>query len=86
MRSHELFSEPDPFGIISISSVSALSTKSIVITGTLRPQPVCSFLRVTGCTTDERSGYSRVARSQPRRIAAFSSKPSTSTLRPIRTL
>ena len=36
------------------------------------PHDVCSFLRVIGCTTDERSGCSRVARSQPRTIACFS--------------
>ena len=46
--------------------------KSMWITGTSMPQEVCSFLRVSGCTTEERSGYSRVARSQPRRIACFS--------------
>ena len=41
------------------------------MTGTRMPQEVCSFLRVIGCTTEERSGYSRVARSQPARMAAF---------------
>ncbi len=35
------------------------------ITGTPMPHDVCSFLRVIGCTIDERSGCSRVARSQP---------------------
>ena len=49
----------------------AVSQKSTWITGTPMPQEVCSFLRVSGCTTDERSGCSRVARSQPRRIACF---------------
>ena len=64
---NELFSEPLPLGIISISSSSVASLKSMWITGTSMPHEVCSFRRVSGCTTDERSGYSRVARSQPRR-------------------
>ena len=68
---NELFSEPLPFGIISISSVSGASLKSMWITGTSMPHEVCSFLRVSGCTTELRSGYSRVARSQPRRSACF---------------
>ena len=32
--SHELFSEPEPLGIISIESVSARSMKSMLMTGT----------------------------------------------------
>jgi hypothetical protein len=47
---------------------------------------VCSFLRVMGCTTDERSGCSFVARSQPRRMARCSSTPGMSTPRPMVTL
>ena len=39
--SQELFSEPLPLGIISIESVSASAEKSILITGTERPQEVC---------------------------------------------
>jgi hypothetical protein len=86
MRSHELFSEPLPLGTISITSRSLSSEKSMWIGGTPGPHEVCSFLRVIGWTTDERSGCSRVARSQPLRMAAFSAKPSTSTPRPMVTL
>ena len=86
MRSQELFSEPEPLGIISMVRRSGAAWKSKWITGTPRPQEVCSFMRVTGCTTDERSGCSRVARSQPRRIAAFSAAPSTATPLPMTTL
>ena len=83
MRSHELFSEPDPLGIISIARRSARRKSRCGSRGTPRPVEVCSFFRVIGCTTDERNGCSRVARSQPLRIASFSSTPSTSTPRPI---
>ncbi len=83
--SHELFSLPLPLGTISISRRSS-SQKSMWIGGTPGPHEVCWFLRVMGCTTEERSGCSRVARSQPRRIAASSSTPSISTPRPIVTL
>ena len=83
---NELFSEPLPLGTISISSTSDCSLKSRWITGTPAPHEVCSLRRVSGCTTDERSGYSRVARSQPRRMASLSAKPSTHTSRPIATL
>ena len=72
----EPFSEPEPFGIISISTVSSRSSKSTWMIGTPGPHEVCSFWRVIGCTTEERSGCSRVARSQPRRIASFSATPS----------
>ena len=75
----EPFSEPEPFGIISISTVSSRESKSTLISGTPMPHDVCSFLRVTGCTTEERSGCSFVARSQPRRIASFIATPSNST-------
>ena len=51
--------------------------KSKLMIGTRSPHEVCSFLRVIGCTTEERSGCSRVARSQPRRIASFNATPST---------
>jgi len=84
--SQELFSEPEPLGIISSKSSPSVSEKSTWITGTPGPQDVCSFLRVTGCTTEDRSGYSRVARSQPLRIAALSAAPSISTRRPTVTL
>ena len=86
MRSHELFSDPEPFGIISTDKTSGSETKSRLMTGMPRPVEVCSFLRVVGCTTEERNGYSRVARAQPRRIASLRPTPSTSTLRPIHTL
>ncbi len=65
---------------------SNASLKSMWIAGMPGPHDVCSFTRVSGCTTDERSGCSRVARSQPRRIAAFTATPSTTTLRPMVTL
>ncbi len=80
------FSDPLPLGIISMASVSGTSLKSRCTTGTPMPQDVCSLRRVSGCTTDERSGYSRVARSQPRRMACSSSCPSTCTPRPMVTL
>ncbi len=86
IRSHELFSDPLPFGIISILTPSKASEKSTWMTGTEIPHDVCSFFRVSGWTIDERSGVSRVARSQPRRIAAFSATPSTTASRPIVTL
>jgi hypothetical protein len=44
----------------------------MLITGTERPLEVCWLTRVTGCTTDERSGCSFVARSQPFTIACLS--------------
>ena len=84
--SHELFSEPEPFGIISIFRPSNASVNANRMTGTPSPHDVCSLRRVSGCTTDERSGCSRVARSQPRRIAAAIATPSAATLRPIVTL
>src|SRR5213079_2934300 len=59
---NEPFSEPEPFGIISISTVSSRPSKSTLMIGTPTPQEVCSFLRVSGCTTEERSGCSVVAR------------------------
>ena len=68
---NEPFSEPEPFGIISISTVSSRSSKSTLMIGTRTPHEDCSFLRVSGCTTEERNGCSRVARSQPRRIACL---------------
>ena len=83
---NEPFSEPLPLGIISISSSSSVSEKSMLITGTRRPHEVCSFTRVRGWTMEDRSGYSLVARAQPRRMASFRAKPSTSTLRPMVTL
>ena len=86
MRRKVLFSEPLPFGTISIESCSAASEKAMFTTGTRMPQEVCSFLRVIGCTTDERSGCSTVARAQPRAMAASRSTPSTWTLRPMVTL
>ena len=55
---NEPFSEPEPFGIISISTVSSRSSKSTLMIGTPTPHEVCSFLRVIGCTTEERSGCS----------------------------
>ncbi len=85
MRSHELFSDPEPFGIISMASASS-SEKSMLMTGTPRPQLLRWLTRVRGWTTEERSGCSCVARSQPRRIASLSAMPSTSTPRPIQTL
>ena len=84
--SHELFSEPEPFGTISMTSASSSSEKSTLMIGTPRPQEVCSFTRVVGCTIEERNEYSRVERSQPRRMACFRATPSTSTPRPIHTL
>ena len=72
-------SEPDPFGIISIDTVSGRSSKSTWMIGTRMPVEVWLFLRVIGCTTEERNGCSRVARSQPRRIAAVMATPSSST-------
>ncbi len=84
--SHELFSEPLPLGIISITRRPSSSLKPTWIAGTPGPHEVWAFLRVSGCTTEERSGCSRVARSQPRRIARSSSAPSTSTPRPMVTL
>src|SRR3546814_8368024 len=69
MRRNELFSDPLPLGIISISRRSSASQKSMWMTGTPGPHDVCAFLRLIGCTTLERSGCSRVARSQPARIA-----------------
>jgi hypothetical protein len=84
--SQELFSEPLPLGIISMASVSAASLKSILITGIDRPVEVCWLTRVTGCTTEERSGCSFVARSQPVTIACLRRYPSTSTPAPISTL
>ena len=67
---NELFSEPEPFGIISISSrLFPIARNRTWITGTRMPQEVCSFSRVSGCTTDERSECPFVARSQPRRMA-----------------
>ena len=83
---NEPFSEPEPFGIISISTVSSRPSKSTLMIGTPTPHEVCSFLRVSGCTTEERSGCSVVARSQPRRIAAFIAAPSNSTFLPMTTL
>ena len=81
---NELFSEPLPLGIISIAQRRRRVARSRCGSpAPAMPQEVCSFLRVSGCTTDERSGCSRVARSQPRRIACFSATPSTSTPRPI---
>jgi hypothetical protein len=56
------------------------------IGGTPGPHEVCSLRRVMGCTTEERSGCSRVARSQPRRMARCSSMPGMSTPRPMVTL
>src|SRR6185503_3227194 len=85
MRSQELFSEPEPFGIISITSDSS-SEKSMLITGTWRPLEVCSLTRVVGCTIEERNEYYLVERAQPRRIASLSPAPSISTPRPMRTL
>jgi hypothetical protein len=85
MRSHELFSEPEPFGIISRTSASS-GVKSMLITGTCRPVEVWPFTRVVGWTMEERNEYSRVERAQPRRIASLRPTPSTSTLRPIHTL
>ena len=82
----ELFSEPLPLGIISMSSRCGASWKSMWITGTSAPQELCSLCRVSGCTTELRSGCSRVARSQPRRMAAFSAWPSICTSRPIHRL
>src|SRR5687768_4098371 len=82
---NELFSEPLPLGIIRMRSVPGGASKPTWITGISMPHDVCSLRRVSGCTTDERSGCSRVARSQPRRIAACSFAPSTSTPRPIPT-
>ena len=67
----EPFSEPEPFGIISIRTCRGASSKSMLMTGISRPHELCSFTRVIGCTTEERSGCSRVARSTPRRIASF---------------
>jgi hypothetical protein len=67
-----LFSASDPFGAISIASVRRVGDH---ITGTPRPQ-VCSFRRVTGCTTEGQGMLAQVARSQPRRIASFSATPS----------
>jgi hypothetical protein len=58
----------------------------MLMTGMSRPQEVCSFTRVIGCTTEERSGCSRVARSTPRRSASLSATPSTRTSRPMVTL
>ena len=83
---NEPFSEPEPFGIISISTVSSRSSKSTLMIGTPMPHEVCSFLRVSGCTTEERSGCSVVARAQPRRIASFIAAPSNSTFLPMTTL
>src|SRR5467141_2022880 len=40
--SHELFSEPEPFGTISITSASCSSEKSTLMIGTPRPHEVCS--------------------------------------------
>ena len=85
MRSHELFSEPEPFGIISITRFSSLE-KSMLTTGMPRPVDVCSLTRVVGCTMEERNEYSRVERAQPRRMASLIPAPSTSTPRPIHTL
>ena len=82
----EPFPEPLPFGIISISRVSGASLNAQLITGTRMPQDVCAFSREIGCTTDERSGCSRVARSQPRRMASTRSVPWASTPRPMVTL
>ncbi|GJE43384.1 hypothetical protein AEGHOMDF_2563 [Methylobacterium soli] len=82
----EPFSEPEPFGIISTVTVSTRASKSTWMIGTRMPQEVCSFRRVIGCTTEERSENSRVALSQPRRIAALSSAPSKRTSRPMRRL
>ena len=76
---NEPFSEPEPLGIISIASSSGRSEKSMLMTGTRMPHDVCSLTRVIGCTTDERSGCSVVARAQPRAMAAFKAWPSTST-------
>ena len=56
MRSHELFSDPLPLGIISILRPANASLKSMWMTGMPMPQDVCSFSRVSGCTIDERSG------------------------------
>ncbi len=58
----------------------------MLMTGTRSPQEVCSFLRVMGCTTEDRSGCSRVARAVPFAMASFSAQPSTCTLRPTSTL
>src|SRR5204863_82923 len=85
MRNQELFSEPEPFGTISMAS-AASALKSTLMTGTPRPQLLRSFWRVIGCTTDERSGGARVARSQPRRIASLSARPPTPTPRPVHTV
>jgi hypothetical protein len=83
---NEPFSEPEPLGIISIATVSSRASKSTLMIGMRTPHEVCSFLRVIGCTTEERNGCSRVARSQPRRIAACNATPSNATLRPMVTL
>src|SRR6185503_18738792 len=70
IRSQELFSEPEPLGIITISREFASFENSIWMIGTPRPVEVWSFTRVVGCTMEERNEYSRVERAQPRRIAS----------------
>ncbi len=68
--SQELFSDPEPLGIISISRTLSLFVNSKWTIGTPRPDEFCSFTRVVGCTIEERNEYSRVERAQPRRIAS----------------
>ena len=43
-----MFSEPDPFGAIQISSLSESGTKSNLMTGMPSPVFVCVFFRVSG--------------------------------------
>src|SRR5437870_13753268 len=57
--SHELFSEPEPFGSISLTSDSCSSEKSTLMIGTPRQQEVFSVTPVGGCTIDERHVDSR---------------------------
>ncbi len=69
--SQELFSEPEPLGIISISRIFSSLENSNCTIGTPRPDDVCWLTRVVGCTIEERKEYSRVERAQPRRIASL---------------
>lgn len=58
----ELFSEPLPLGTIFRVSSCGVSEKSIWMTGTWMPDEEWLFSRVSGWTTEERNGCSRVAR------------------------